>query len=544
MQTSSVGGSEPELPWWRSAVGYQIYLRSFSDSDGDGIGDLGGVISRLDHLAWLGVDLIWITPFYPTPDRDHGYDVSDYCGVDPRFGDLDTVDRLLAAARERGIRVFVDLVPNHSSSDHRWFRAALTDPTGPWRDYFVWRDPAPDGGPPNNWVSYFGGPAWTLDPASGQYYLHLFLPEQPDLNWASEAVRAEFDAILRFWCERGVDGFRIDVCQGIMKHPDFPNNPQRRPITPDMGPMVIFDSYEHRYDLGQPASADVFRRWHDVVEPYGATLLGELGVWDPALFALFVGNGALDVAFALEPGLTPWDPPGHQLDLVLGMRDAAGPHVAWELTNHDQRRAPSRFGGGATGLRRTFALLSFMFCLDGLPFLYQGDELGLEDGEIAPGHLADPISTRNPGTTDGRDASRTPMPWRGGPSEGFTTASSAWLPSRPRRIEETVEYQRATPGTPLHHVRALVGLRKNPALWRDPIVSCEREGLVTRLRRPHGYTVSNLSELDAPVGLPPGKWRVAFRSWPVSGPEAAESTTIPDTVPPETTIVFVEQPGA
>ena len=212
-------------PWWHGTIGYEIYPRSFADSNADGIGDIAGITERLEHLAWLGVDAVWVAPFYQSPGFDHGYDISDYRAIAPHHGTLDDFDAFVARAHELGLRAIVDLVPNHSSSHHEWFQQALQGKDNPYRDYYVWRDPAPDGGPPNNWLSHFGGPAWTLDEASGQYYCHLFLPEQPDLNWDNEAVRAEFDEILRFWCERGIDGFRIDVAHALVKDQAFPRQP-------------------------------------------------------------------------------------------------------------------------------------------------------------------------------------------------------------------------------------------------------------------------------------------------------------------------------
>ncbi|HEY8338341.1 MAG TPA: alpha-amylase family glycosyl hydrolase, partial [Egibacteraceae bacterium] len=248
--TASQGASR----WWRGAVGYEVYLRSFADSDGDGVGDLRGVLEHLDHLAWLGVDIVWVTPFFPSPMHDHGYDVADYCGVDPRFGTLADLDALVAAVHARGMRLLIDLVPNHTSSEHPWFRAARSSRDNPYRDYYVWRDPAPDGGPPNNWTSHFGGPAWTFDEATGQYWLHLFLPEQPDLNWANPAVADEFDAILRFWLERGVDGFRIDVAHALAKHPDLPDNPPADPADADADHALTddFRRLQHIHDVNQP----------------------------------------------------------------------------------------------------------------------------------------------------------------------------------------------------------------------------------------------------------------------------------------------------
>ena len=532
-----------DLPWWRGAVGYEIYLRSFNDANGDGFGDLAGIIERLDYLEWLGVDVIWVTPHYPTPDHDHGYDVADYLAVDPRVGDLATFDQLIAEAHVRGLKVFTDIVPNHTSSDHQWFQAALSDPTGPYRDYYIWRHPKADGSPPNNWVSHFGGPAWTLDPKSGQYYCHLFLSEQPDLNWENDAVRAEFEEILRFWFKRGVDGFRIDVAHGLRKEPSFADNPSRRQILPTDGPTSAFGTFIHQYDLGQVSTVEIYRHWSAIANEYGGVLLGELGVWDAEQFAVFVADGtALDVCFALEPGLTPWVL-DRQLGVILGMSQHAGGGVAWEVSNHDQHRAVTRFGGGDLGLRRTLALSTMFVGLDGMFFAYQGEELGLEDGRVVPGGLEDPISVRNPEAPDeGRDGSRTAMPWTDASGNGFTTAPTAWIDAADRAPAETVSIQRAEPSSHLYHYRALVGLRKRyPQLWQDPLIAVDHERFdpdshVVTIRRENSMVVANLGTL--PVAAPAGEWRVAYQSWPLHAPTGGAP---PSVVPAETTIVLVRE---
>ena len=262
--------------WWRNAVGYEVYLRSFADGDDDGIGDLPGLIDRLDHLAWLGVDVVWITPFYPSPMADYGYDVADYTGVHPLFGTLDDFDRLIAKADRLGLRVVIDIVPNHTSDHHPWFQAARSSPDDPRRDYYHWRDGTPGGAPFNNWVGYFGGPAWSYDDQAGQQYLHLFLPEQPDLNWANPAVIEEFDAILRFWLDRGVSGFRIDVAQAMGKDHALRDNPVNFPTDGTEDRWTQWASLDHRHDILQPETLDVFRRWRAIAADYDAVLIGEL----------------------------------------------------------------------------------------------------------------------------------------------------------------------------------------------------------------------------------------------------------------------------
>ena len=467
-QWSEIGRLEgPD--WWRGAIGYEVYVRSFADGNGDGVGDLPGITAKLPYLADLGVDVVWITPFFRSPGLDHGYDVADYCDVDPQHGTLADWDQLAEEARRLGLRLFVDIVPNHSSSEHAWFKAAVADPTGPYRDYYLWRDPAPDGGPPNNWVSHFGGPAWTLDPGgSGQYYCHLFLPEQPDLNWANPKVMEEFAGILHFWANRGADGFRIDVAHGLCKDPSFADNPQLRPVEAGMHPMDVFASFEHIYDLHRLETAALFRQWRTAVADKGSILLGEMDTRSLDRFAEFVGGGdALHAGFVLQLGLGEWAPE-HFLDTMLEYQAKANGGCAWEISNHDQARAVSRFGGGEAGLRRSLALSALMTAFDGMFFAYEGEELGLPDA-VLEGHVEDPMSARNGEGMWSRDVARGPMPWTAGPLNGFTTAPSAWLQTAALPADLTVEHQRRDAHSTWQQYRALVGLRKNfPPLWQAP----------------------------------------------------------------------------
>ena len=445
--------------WWRHAVGYEIYVRSFADSDGDGLGDLPGVRQRLDHVAELGVDLLWLTPFYPSPQADHGYDVADYLDVDPRFGTLADLDALVADAHELGLRVMIDLVPNHTSDRHPWFVEARSSRAAVRRDWYVWRDPGPDGGPPNNWVSHFGGPAWTFDESTGQYYLHLFLPEQPDLNWANPEVRAAFDRILAFWLERGVDGFRIDVAHSLVKDPQLRDNPLIGDApAPDASPQEVFAAYEHAHDLDQDGVLDVYRRWRRITDRYDAVLLGEVYLLEPARLSRYVaGDDVLDTAFCFPALKVDWHA-GRIREVLRQCVEAGGESMTYPLSSHDDPRAASRFGGGATGARRALAYLALLAGLPGNPFLLAGDELGLDDGDTGDAHH-DPIAVRNPGAS-GRDGSRTPMVWEPGEGVGFTTGKP-WLPiGDNRRDEDTVAVQAADPDSHLHRVRRLLDARR------------------------------------------------------------------------------------
>lgn len=528
--------TDSSTSWWRSAVGYEVYVRSFADHDGDGMGDLAGVRSHLDHMAGLGVDAVWITPFYPSPGFDGGYDVMDYTGVDPRHGDLADFDDLVAEAHRLGLRVIIDIVPNHTSHLHPWFIDAAGDRHSALRDFYIWRDPATDGGPPNNWVSHFGGPAWTLDEASGQYYCHLFLPEQPDLNWENAELRSRFDEVYRFWCERGVDGFRVDVAHALIKHPDFPDNPMVRQPGAGAGVWEVFASFDHRYDLDQDDNVELHRRWRRVVEPYGAILIGETGVSDPQRLARYAHGGeGMTCVFFLEPAGLPWEP-SRIIDSLRGVHELEPERVAWALDSHDAGRSASRFGGGERGASRSLAVTTLLFGLGGIPFLYQGQELGLEDGVVDRSDLDDPIATRNEGSV-GRDGARTPMPWEPGPGDGFTTGVP-WLPAAQRRPEETASVQAETPGSWLHRHRELIAVRAGlPDLWQAAAAWLPTpDGEVAAVLRGTAMVVANLSEHRTTVDLPDGAWRMAFSSG--DDPEIGD---VGVSVPAETSVIVTRE---
>ena len=527
---------EQAEPWWRGAVGYEVYVRSFADSSGDGVGDLAGITGRLDYLSWLGVDAVWITPFYPSPGHDHGYDVSDYCGVAPRHGTIEDFDELVAEAHRLGLRVMVDIVPNHTSIEHPWFAGARRGPSSPERDRYLWADPAPDGGPPNNWRSHFGGPAWTLDEASGQYWCHLFLPEQPDLNWRNPVVRDEFDSILGWWMDRGVDGFRVDVAHGLVKDAELRDNPQIAPIVPGMDPFdVFFKAFEHRYDMDQPENIDIFRRWNAVCAPQQAMLLGEVNAPWPDRQSRYVEAGALDQAFFLRTAHIDWAPEA-LLSMVRAMHDAAPQGIAWVLSNHDAARPASRFGGGEAGVRRSLAVTALFMALGGTPFLYQGEELGLTDG-VLRGDPHDPVSVRNAGATSGRDGCRTPMPWDAGANNGFSTGDP-WIGAEPRPPAETVAGQRADPDAPVHRYRSLLAAhRQHPDMWQAPLEWIDTsDPRVAALRRGTVAVVANLSDRDATVSLASPGWQPIFASRPGSHLDAPAQDTV--AVPAETTVIL------
>ncbi len=475
-------------PWWQRSVGYEIYVRSFADGDGDGIGDLTGIRARLPYLADLGVDILWLTPICPSPQKDHGYDVSDYLGVDPAYGSLDDLRGLIDDAHALGMRFVADLVPNHTSDQHAWFLDSRSARDAVHRDWYVWRDGAADGGPPNNWLSHFGGPAWTYDEATGQWYMHLFLPEQPDLNWANPDVRAAFVDILERWFERGVDGVRIDVAHSLVEDADFRDNPVIAPPPPaPEAPQDAFERQRHDHDLDQDGVLEIYQGWRSVADRFDAMLLGEVYVLDPARLARYLTGDGLHAGFAFDALKVGWD-----ADEIRGTLrpyvELSGDALAWPLSSHDDPHAATRFGGGALGARRALAYLAFLCGLPGTPFLYQGDELGLENADLTGEVAEDPIALRNPGAV-GRDGQRTPMPWEPGPGFGFTTGTP-WLPfGGNRRDEHTVAAQLGDPGSHLERTRTLLAVRRSlPALtdgapieWlldEGPVIAYERGGEV------------------------------------------------------------------
>jgi alpha-glucosidase len=429
-------------PWWKSAVVYQIYPRSFGDTNGDGVGDLEGIRQRLDHLQWLGVDALWLSPFYRSPMADFGYDVADYCDVDPLFGTLADFDRLLSDAHARGIRVLVDWVPNHSSDQHPWFVEARSSRASPKRDWYIWRDGDPHT-PPNNWKAAFGGDAWTWDETSQQWYLHLFLPEQPDLNWRNPEVVEAMGDTLRFWLDRGVDGFRIDVVHGIVKQADLPDMPEGKEWSQD------------RFD--EPATHQVVRGMRRVAEEYDGdrVLVGEVYIMSTAKVAEFYGDGdELHLAFNFPPLYAPWDAAKWRtrIDRALAEFDPRDAWATWVLSNHDNPRHRTRYGGGEARARAAAVLL---LTLRGTPFLYAGEELGLEDAVIPDEAVVDP---------GGRDGCRAPIPWDGSTGHGWGDASP-WLPWPPEPDVRNAETLRADPGSILHLYRRILAARRDsPAL--------------------------------------------------------------------------------
>ena len=444
------------VPWWERGVIYQIYPRSFQDSNGDGVGDLAGIERRLDYVASLGVDAIWISPIFPSPMIDFGYDVSDYCDVDPLFGDLAAFDRLVAAVHDRGLRLLLDFVPNHSSDQHPWFLESRASRDNPKRDWYIWRDPAPGGGPPNNWTSDMGGSAWQLDPATGQYYLHAFLKEQPDLNWRNPAVRAAMADVLRFWLDRGVDGFRIDVLWHMVKAEGLPDNPPNPDYRPELGEK--FKVLQH-HSTDQPEVHEIAAAFRALADSYGDRLLvGEICLPVETLMHYY-GREAPEVHlpfnFQLIETPAPWD--ARSLAAMIGAYEAALPPGGWPnwvFGSHDAARIAARLGEPQA---RVAAML--ILTLRGTPTLYQGDELGIGHVEIPPDRMRDPQELRQPGLGLGRDRSRTPFPWDASPHAGFSTVEP-WLPLNPDWPTRNAAAQDRDPSSMLSLYRRLLGLRR------------------------------------------------------------------------------------
>jgi alpha-glucosidase len=513
-------------PWWRDAVFYQVYPRSFADSDGDGVGDLGGVLARLDHLGRLGVDAIWLNPVMVSPMADHGYDVADPRDVDPLFGGLPALDALIAAAHARGIRITMDLVPNHTSSQHPWFRAAIAaGPGSPERRRYIFRDGTGPGGaaPPNNWVSVFGGPAWSRvrepDGSTGQWYLHLFDAEQPDLNWDNPEVFADLETTLRFWLDRGVDGFRIDVAHGMAKPADLPD------MELDELGMLIAGNDDPRFN--HDGVHDIHRGIRSVLDDYPhAVSIGEIWVFDNAEFAKYLRADELHMGFNFRLVRTPFDAARiHDAianSLAAAALEGAGP--TWTLSNHDVDREVTRYGGGARGVARARAMAMVMLALPGAVFVYNGEELGLPSVELPDEVLVDPVWERSGHTERGRDGCRVPIPWAGSaPPFGFSTNPRTWLPIPAEWRELTVERQLTDPASTLNFFHELISLRRSAFRFEGNDVEWVRTG-ESLLAFRSGGVLCVLNTGARPVPLGPG--RVIASSTPPAGGRLAPDSAV------------------
>ena len=546
-ESSPRTGVTESVTWWRDAVIYQIYPRSFADADGDGIGDLQGVVEHLDYLEALGVDAIWLSPFYVSPQADAGYDVADYRDIDPLFGTLADFDAMLTAAHRRGLRVIVDLVPNHTSSEHAWFREAVAAaPGSAARERYLFRDGKGEHGelPPNNWTSVFGGPAWTrVDDGrdAAQWYLHLFDPGQPDLNWRNPAVVREFEDILRFWLDHGVDGFRIDVAHGLMKQeglPDWHVKSSELEGGGNRGPMWDQDDVH-----------DIYRGWNAVLSEYGGDriLVAEAWVAPAERLSRYVRSDEMQQAFNFDFMTVGWDALGMKksIDRALLTNADVGATTTWVLSNHDVVRHASRFGlsvptawprgigareeqpDAALGLRRARAASLFVFALPGSAYIYQGEELGLPEHTTLPDDVRqDPSFFRTNGAETGRDGCRVPMPWRAdAPADGFSPTGEAWLPQPPAYGELAADRQVGVAGSTLELYRAALRLRREHGLGSGGLEWTAASAAQLAFENRSIHVLANFD--DAPIEVPVGA-RVLVASEPhaVVDGRLAPNTTI------------------
>jgi len=468
--------------WWRHAVTYQVYVRSFADSDGDGVGDLPGITAKLPYLRDLGVDAVWLTPFYTSPQHDHGYDVADYEDVDPLFGSLADADRLIETAHDLGLRIIVDLVPNHSSDEHVWFRAALAaGPGSPERARYLFREGGGEHGelPPNNWQSVFGGPAWTRV-EDGQWYLHLFDSTQPDFDWRNPEVGDMFEGVLRFWLDRGVDGFRVDVAHGLLKEESLRDQVVEAGeqlgsgvdtsggTQADNQHSMVERTLRDEPMWDQPELHDVYRRWHRVLEEYAGDRMTVAEAWTqtPESMARFVRPDEMSQAFNFAWLLAPWSAAAFAevVTSTLEQLREVDASPTWVLSNHDVIRHATRYGGGELGGRRARAATLAMLALPGSAYLYQGEELGLENADVPPELRQDPAWFRT--GTEWRDGCRVPMPWSGeAPPFGFGPGTGQpWLPQPKAWAGLTVAAQEGVAGSTLEFYRAALAARRAHAL--------------------------------------------------------------------------------
>jgi len=468
--------------WWQTGVVYQVYPRSFQDSNGDGVGDLPGILARLDYLQWLGVDAVWISPVYPSPMDDFGYDISDYTGIHPLFGNMQDFDRLLAETHRRGLKLILDLVPNHTSDQHPWFLESRSSRDNPKRDWYLWRDPGPDGSAPNNWLSEFGGSAWAWDEPTGQYYYHAYLKAQPDLNWRNPEVQAALFGVMRFWLDKGVDGFRVDVMWHMVKDDQFRNNPVNPDYTPTMSP---YQQLIPAYSADQPEVHEVVAGMRRVMDAYQErVLIGEIYLPVHQLVAYYgTGGAGAHLPFNFELISLPWE--ARRIARAIDEYEGALPPGSWPnwvLGNHDRSRIATRVGRDQA---RVAALL--LLTLRGTPTMYYGDELGMQDVPIPAEQVQDPWEKNVPGLGFGRDPVRTPMPWDGSAHGGFSPVTP-WLPLAPDYGQTHAAAQREDPASMLSLYKSLLALRRRePALHAGSYVPVHAEGnLLAYIRQSGG----------------------------------------------------------
>jgi alpha-glucosidase len=450
---------QQQFIWWQQGVIYQIYPRSFQDTNGDGIGDLKGIISKLDYLAWLGIDVIWISPIYPSPMKDFGYDISDYTGVHPLFGTMQDFDELIARTHALGMKLILDLVPNHTSSEHPWFVESRQSRDNPKRDWYIWKDPREDGSVPNNWLSVFGGDAWEWDEQTGQYYYHAFLKEQPDLNWRNPEVQEAMFNVMRFWLQKGVDGFRVDVMWHMIKDSQLRDNP----LNPDYTDLQAdYNRLLPVYSTDQPEVHEIVRKMRTLADSYGEkVIIGEIYLPIEKLVVYYgIDNLGAHLPFNFQLLALPWD--ASKIASAVDVYEAALPTNGWPnwvLGNHDQQRIASR-----VGLSQARVAAMLLLTLRGTPTIYYGEEIGMKDVPIQEDQIQDPQGLNMPGKFLSRDPERTPLPWNASEYGGFSKVKS-WLPLARDYKRKNVQQQQDDPFSMLWFYKRLIGIRKKePAL--------------------------------------------------------------------------------
>ncbi|HEU4851137.1 MAG TPA: alpha-glucosidase [Telluria sp.] len=523
-------------PWWREAVIYQVYPRSYRDTNGDGVGDLPGITEKLDYIASLGVDIVWISPYFKSPMKDFGYDVSDYCDVDPLFGTLADFDKLIARAHALGLKIMIDQVPSHSSDQHPWFVESRKSRDNPKADWYVWADPLPDGNPPNNWLSVFGGSSWQWDSRRKQYYLHNFLASQPDMNFHNpEVQRAHLDA-MRFWLERGVDGVRMDACNFHFHDRQLRSNPPAtKRDTATVTDVNPYGMQSHLYDKTQPENIEYLKRIRTLLDEYGAIAIGEVGADDSlAVMADYTANGdKLHIAYSFNL-LTPVFTAAYIRQQVEEFESRVkGGWASWSVGNHDAIRVMTRWGGANPPVELGKLVLAMQLSLKGTPCLYQGDELALTEADVPFELLQDPYGITFWPEFKGRDGCRTPMPWTDEqPNGGFTTGKP-WLPlAEPHRVA-AVSVQEGREDSPLNFARRVIRWRKSvPQLTRGDISFFDAPEPVLALRRtldgePAVLAAFNLAGEEVSFDWPETGAATAMEGHGLPGSAAGGKVTLP-----------------
>lgn len=511
----SLSDIKTDPDWWRGAVIYQIYPRSFQDSNGDGIGDLAGIVRRIPYIASLGVDAIWISPFFTSPMKDFGYDVSDYCDVDPMFGTLADFDAVVTTAHAHGVRIMIDLVLSHTSDQHPWFVQSRVDRTNDKSDWYVWADPKPDGTPPNNWLSIFGGSAWQWNSERQQYYLHNFLTSQPDLNFHCPQVQAALLDVATFWLDRGVDGFRLDTINfyvhdaELRDNPALPQDKRNATIAPQVNP---YNHQEHLYSKNRPENLAFLRKLRATMEPYGAAAVGEVGDAQKGLEILgeyTAGDDLMHMCYAFE-FLANVRPSAGDVVAIMDRVDrvAAQGWPCWAYSNHDTVRHATRWDLGLAGLK---LMNTLMMCMRGSACIYQGEELGLVEADVAFEDLQDPYGIEFWPKFKGRDGCRTPMVWEASNSDGGFSDGTPWLPVAPEHLAHAVEVQEHSPDALVHHYRKAIAFRQqNPVLRTGDSDALRQQDSVIYFQRTNGTDTMlcafNLSDALVDFDMPEGPW--------------------------------------